>query len=367
MIKRRIIHVIDNLVRGGAETMLVDLLPDLSIKYDIILVTLDNKSDFKPEQIHCKERICLQYKGIKDILPASLRLKKIIKHYQPDLVRSQLFWSTIITRLSCPKKIPLFFSVHATLDFEENPIAFYKRSFLKLLETITYNKKQNMIGVTQAVIDSFTKIHPNHGGTFLLHNYVRNIFFQEAYQNDYNRNRVLRMVAVNNIRLIKNIPYLIEVMNTLPKDKIMLDIYGDGPLWNIVNETIEKYQLKNVRLMGKRTDIYAILPNYDLFISSSVVEGFGIAVAEAMSVGLPVIISDIPVYREICRDNAIYFDNKDPNSLRRILLSVIEGEIDIGSLSKNNREYAMENFMKQGYLNKLDKIYNEGFNNYNCI
>lgn len=353
--KKTIVHVIDDLGRGGAETLLVDLLPDLALEYDIILVTLGSKVEFSPQQIVCKERLCLNYQGIRDIVPAALRLKKIIRQYKPHIVRSQLYWSTIITRIACSKKIPFVFSVHATMN--EDPIAFHKRYFINTLERATYRKRQQMVGVTQAVIDSFKTFHPHHGKTFLLHNFVRDQFFQQPYSANYDGGRPLRLVAVSNIRLIKNIPYLVEAINLLPQEKIMLDIYGDGPLIAEVEALIQKYQLKNVVLKGQRPDIHKVLPQYDVFISPSTVEGFGIAVAEAISVGLPVIISDIPVYREIGSSNALYLNNKEPQSLSSILQSVLDGRIDLQKKSEENKQYAKAMFSKQGYIQKLKEIY----------
>ncbi|RYY72047.1 MAG: glycosyltransferase [Chitinophagaceae bacterium] len=360
MKRKRIIHVIDNLGRGGAETLLVDLLPDLSSEYDIILVTLDEKLDFEPCQIVCKERICLHYKGVRDLLPAAIRLKKIIQKYQPDLVRSQLYWSTIVTRLACPKEIPLFFSVHATMN--EDPIAFHKRFFLKLLEKLTYRKSQIMIGVTQAVIDSFIAVHPSHGATFLLHNYVREAFFTKEHRATTG-NDILKLVSVGNLRLIKNMPYLVEALRHLPQEKLSLDIYGEGPIRDELAQMIETYQLFNIRLMGRRNDIYNVLPEYDVYISPSTVEGFGIAVAEAMSVGLPVIISDIPVYREVGGDKANYLNNTDPKTLVKIIYSILKNEIDLKKQSDENRQYARRKFSKAGYLLKLNAIYQVGENN----
>jgi len=355
--KKRIIHVIDDLQQGGAETMLVDLLPDLSSEYDLILVTLGSKTEFDAEKLVCSERISLHYTGVKDIWKASRKLKSVIAEKQPHLIRSQLYWSTIVTRLACTRSTPLFFSVHATMN--EDPIAFHKRLFLNILERITYKAWQNMIGVTQAVIDSFTAFHPNHGKTFLLHNFVRDPFFQQPYCAKYNGSEPLKLVTVSNIRLIKNIPYLVEAMKLLPQDNVQLDIYGDGPMRDEVESLINQYQLKNVRLMGKRNDIYSLLPQYDVYISPSTVEGFGIAVAEAMSVGLPVVISNIPVYKEIGSDKALYIDNKDPHSLKDVLLSVLEGRIDMKKLSERNKEYARKMFSKQGYFSKLRDIYKQ--------
>lgn len=357
MTKKKVVHVIDDLGRGGAETMLVDLLRNLSEEYELTLVTLRPKIEFEPEQVICKEHISLNYYGAKDLFAAANTLKAIIKRVQPDLVRCQLYWSTIIGRMACPRSIPLFFSVHATMN--EDPIAFYKRYFLYLLERLTYRKYQNMIGVTQAVVDSFIKVHPDHGRTYLLHNFVRDAFFAVAYEPSFARGKPLRLVTVSNLRLIKNIGYLIEAMRLMQDKDVWLDIYGDGPLKADLEDSIRRYGLKNVRLMGKRTDIYSVLPQYDVFISPSTVEGFGIAVAEAMSVGLPVIISDIPVYREICKDKAIYLDNKAPSSLTTIIQSILEGATSLQKLSADNREYAQKMFSKQGYLLKLKEIYDK--------
>jgi glycosyltransferase involved in cell wall biosynthesis len=291
-------------------------------------------------------------------LPAARRLKKIIKQVQPDLVRSQLYWSTIVTRLACPKDVPFVFSVHATLN--EDPIALHKKYFLKTLEKLTYHKQQKMIGVTQAVIDSFIKVHPRHGDTFLLHNFVRDVFFTKQRERIYSGN-VLKLVSVGNLRLIKNMPYLIEALRHLPQDKVMLDIYGEGPVRNELTNLIASYNLKNIRLMGRRNDIYQILPEYDVYLSSSTVEGFGIAVAEAMSVGLPVVISDIPVYREIGSSHALYLDQKNPDSLRKTVSEIIEGKVDLLALGDTNREYAKKAFSKKGYLAKLHSIYQTAF------
>lgn len=358
MQKKRIVHVIDDLSRGGAETLLVDLLPDLQSEYEIILVTLGNKLDFDAKQIECKERISLQYTGLKDLLPAAKRLKKIIQKYQPDLVRSQLYWSTIVTRLACPKKIPIFFSVHATMN--EDPIAVHKKLFLNTLEKITYRKKQKMIGVTQAVIDSFVKIHPAHGETFLLHNFVRDVFFTKQ-RIRHSSDGVLKLVSVGNLRLIKNMPYLVEALRSLSQEKITLDIYGEGPVREELLQLIGAYQLKNIRLMGRRNDIYNVLPDYDLYVSPSTVEGFGIAVAEAMSVGLPVIISDIPVYREIGGQHALYLDPKKPESLQNILMEILDGKVNLEALGDTIREHAQKTFSKKGYLAKLRSIYQTAF------
>lgn len=51
----------------------------------------------------------------------------------------------------------------------------------------------------------------------------------------------------------------------------------------------------------------------------SLVEGFGLPLVEAMQRGLPVMASDIPVFREVGDDFVAYFDPHDPASLSRLV------------------------------------------------
>lgn len=54
-------------------------------------------------------------------------------------------------------------------------------------------------------------------------------------------------------------------------------------------------------------------------IYPSLMEGFGLPALEALSLGCPVICSDIPVFREILGNNAAYFDPRNPTDIARAL------------------------------------------------
>ncbi|KKQ95690.1 MAG: glycosyl transferase, group 1 [Candidatus Woesebacteria bacterium GW2011_GWB1_43_14] len=60
------------------------------------------------------------------------------------------------------------------------------------------------------------------------------------------------------------------------------------------------------------------------FIFPSLSEGFGLPGLEAMSIGTLVLASDIPVFREIYKDNAIYFNPYDFSSIRGSMQTVID-------------------------------------------
>ena len=55
------------------------------------------------------------------------------------------------------------------------------------------------------------------------------------------------------------------------------------------------------------------------FIFPSLMEGFGLPVLEAFAAGCPALLADIPVFREIAGDTALYFDPGSPVALSQAM------------------------------------------------
>lgn len=66
-------------------------------------------------------------------------------------------------------------------------------------------------------------------------------------------------------------------------------------------------------------ELYA---GHDVFVFPSVSESFGHPMAEAMSMGIPIIAADTPINREICGDGALYFSPFSPRGLAARLLEL---------------------------------------------
>jgi alpha-1,3-rhamnosyl/mannosyltransferase len=67
-------------------------------------------------------------------------------------------------------------------------------------------------------------------------------------------------------------------------------------------------------------------------------EGFGMTILESMAQGTPTIVSSIGVFKEICGESGIYFNEAEPEDLAAKLLDVLGGlnykELSSMSLSK---------------------------------
>ncbi len=94
----------------------------------------------------------------------------------------------------------------------------------------------------------------------------------------------------------KNHAFLLEIFAELAKvkpDSVLL-LAGDGPLRSDMEKKAEKLNLGNrVRFLGVRSDINRLLQAFDVFVFPSIYEGLPVTLIEAQSAGLPCVISDV--------------------------------------------------------------------------
>lgn len=112
-----------------------------------------------------------------------------------------------------------------------------------------------------------------------------------------------------NARLVKqkDISTCIKAISHTSTDT-QLVITGDGKLRKRLSKLIMKLNLQGkITLLGWRTDVTTLLQNADIYIQSSRWEGFSIAILEAMTAGLPLIVSNAAGLVEAVGDAALIF------------------------------------------------------------
>lgn len=354
MQKPTLLIVIDNLQKGGAEVLLVGILAELNELFDIVLVTLSAECDFCEDQILCRRKYELDFKGKYSIFKSVLKLKKIIAKEKPSLIHSHLFYSSVITRMASPSSIPVFYSLHN----EMSKNVFEGSKIFTLLEKQTLKQNHFAIAVSENVKQDYEKIMGRQKKMFVLPNYISKEFFEEGIFKKSDITRVpLKLVAVGNIKRQKNYLYLAKAFEQMRDLPVTLDIYGAGSRkeTDSLNSEIDKNNLL-IHLKGKANDVSKILLKYDLLVSSSLYEGFGISVAEAMAKGLPVLLSDLPVFHEITSENALFFDVNDPTSFVHLIKEILEKKHDLYQLSQKGIMIS-KRYNKENYLEKLFNIY----------
>jgi glycosyltransferase involved in cell wall biosynthesis len=125
----------------------------------------------------------------------------------------------------------------------------------------------------------------------------------------------------------KGFDLLIEAFNIFAKEnkEWVLDIVGEGAEEPLYRKMIADYQLEErITILPFTNNIQQHYSEAQVYVLSSRWEGMPLVLMEAMSHGLPVVSSDLPVCKEIMSDFAIYFKNGDINDLARSLKDATE-------------------------------------------
>lgn len=353
--KKTIIHVIYDLNRGGAEMMLVKVLKELK-EYTNIVVTIRAGNHFEGE-LECEKLYCLNLKSIILFPAGVIQLRRLIKKYKPSIVHTHLFWPTVIGRLATPSGISLITTIHAFIATAVE----YKIWYIKFLDKLTFKvRKSVIIAVAKGARDqyfNFLNLKPFR--SYSLYTFVDPREFDYSRLVTVQRDTTnFKLITVGALRLQKNHRYLLEAFALLKDQPFELDIYGDGPLRDELQQIISDRNL-NVTLKGEVKNIAEIITGYDLFTMSSTFEGFSLGVLEAMAMKIPLLISDIESFREQCEDTAEYFslDNVDDFVLKLKTLSADKNRLV--ELSANGKDRVLQNFTLEKHMSGLRKIYSE--------
>lgn len=331
--------------------MVVDVIKGLPA-FEHHLIILNGPETLRTELPATCRFLNLGRRSNKEIFKHVKTLRQYIRQQRIHLVHSHLFFPNIIARLSTPRRIPLINSIHiiSSLDnYTKNPLALW-------LEKFTYRRRHHIVAVSQEALNDFDKWVGIKGPSQVLYNFIRDEFFTGDTKTKINT-APLRLVAVGNLRQQKNYPYLIEAFRYMPP-AVTLDIFGDGNLQPELQEKIDEYKLP-VRLLGSQTNLQRLLPQYDLFVMCSFYEGQPLSLLEAIACGLPAIVSDIPVLREVTGDHALYIDLNDPQDLVRKVKKILCGETNVLTNTKPLQERIAAFARKEIYFQKLTHLYQQ--------
>lgn len=154
-----------------------------------------------------------------------------------------------------------------------------------------------------------------------------------------------------------------SILNKEKDSKFKFRIYGDGPLRQNLEQQICDLGIRNnVQLCGRTMDPAKELLSLDIFVLTSIFEGFGMVLLEAMSVGLPIICSDIPIFKEILGESgaAIFFKVGNAYDLSEKLQGFPEL---LHPKYQEEQAKRLDKFSQERMLEKMNFVYRERYKN----
>lgn len=298
-------------------------------------------------------------------LTEQIKLPKIISSLKPDLVHFLHFNLPIFYRG------PYVVTIHDLLMHRQRGLAattlpkteyFLKRLGYKIVFAHAV-KKANQILVPSRVVKEELIAYYHLDPEKVLVTYegvdkkitVKRSGFTKPY-----------FLYVGNAYPHKNLKRLIEAivfLNRGSSQKISLLIVSPRNVFTQrLEKIIENLNAKNlVKLLGQvgDKDLGALYQNSIAFVFPSLSEGFGLPGLEAMAAGTLVLASDIPVFKEIYQDVAIYFNPLDFSTIEKAMKDALE-------MDKEKRKKIIESgrkFVKRYSWSKMAqetlKVYKE--------
>lgn len=360
----------DSSPAGGMERSACSRLNYLSdvMGYEIILVTTDrgekkNFFDFS-DKIHFID-LNINYSELKKYsLFESLyhqskkrklhkqRLTEVINRLNPDICIS-----TFTYELTILAKIKTKSAKIAEFHFSKP----YKKIESELMNDSFFSRKRRLFGERNKYryikdYDAFVVLTEEDALRWKEFDNVKVIpnilpFYPSRYSDCMNK----EVISVGRLIHQKGFEYLIDAWK-LVNDKYpdwRLSIYGDGELLPILREKIRVQSLNDsITIYPSSENIAEAYLEASVYVMTSIYEGFGLSLVEAMSCGLPSVVFDCPSGpAEIVKDgiDGFVIDMKDMSSLAEkinILLGNSELRVEMGANARENAKHFLpENVM----------------------
>lgn len=371
----KILHVITSLLTGGAEKLMVDLLPRMrAMGYEVELcIFCGDRTPFYEQLDACGVKSYSFHKGLKDLYsPMNIvRLRKIIKQGKYDVIHTHNTSPQLFAAIaSLGINVKLVTTEHNTDNRRR------KIPMLKLGDKWMYSRYSKIICISdQAEINlrqylgacKTTKICTIYNGIdynkYALAEPAEDILQLKGDVRKDAEAKIITMVAA--FRPQKDHKTMIKAMEYLPEN-YQLCLVGNGELFEKIKAYSESFSFKDrIHFTGLRNDIPNVLAASDFVVMSSHYEGLSLSNLEGMASGKPFIASDVDGLREIVKGNGVLVEHENAEALADAILRLeADSEYRNQIIEKSQAkayQYDISN-MARRYLAVYEKLLNNGKN-----
>jgi len=145
----------------------------------------------------------------------------------------------------------------------------------------------------------------------------------------------------------KNLLSVVKALKIIPRaDRLPLVVVGAKSSYsNVVGEYIKNNGLDNWLIFPKRVeteDLPAVYQAAEIFLYTSLYEGFGIPILEALSSGIPVITSNVSAMPEAAGPDSRLIDPKRPDEIASSIIDILSDDSLRRKMVRNGYSYAQK-------------------------
>jgi glycosyltransferase involved in cell wall biosynthesis len=240
-----------------------------------------------------------------------------------DVVHYHAIGPAALAPIARLRGLPTVVTCHG-LDWQRAKWGRLARRCLRLGEWLAARCASRLVVVSEPLRQHFAEVHGVQS-TFIPNGVVPIERRAPVRIRRWNLRPGNFLLAASRLVPEKGLHYLIPAFQSLDTD-LKLVIAGGGGLDQSYEQELRRMAGPRVIFTGNadRELMAELYSNALLFLLPSELEGMSIALLEAMSCGLPVVVSDIPENACVVGDDGFTFRSRDTEHLREVLASVLE-------------------------------------------
>ena len=313
---KNVLFLIHDLGPGGAEKVLVNLVNNMDrAQFDITVMALFGggvNEQFLAPHIHyiaCFKHMIPGNSHLMKLLTPKQLHKWLIKD-KYDIEVSYLEGPSARIISGCADNTTKLLSwIHCKMTPEVAVLGFRSMNEAK----VCYNRLDRVVCVSKTVEDAFRDVLQPESKTCVVYNTNESDKIieksGETVPENIFREGEVRLCAVGKLIPVKAYDRLVRIHARLRKDGYPVHTYlmGTGALQTELEKQIAAEGIADsFTLLGYQTNPYKFTKNCDLFVCSSLSEGFSTAATEALIVGTPVCTVEVSGMKEMLGENNEY-------------------------------------------------------------
>lgn len=366
----KILHIIPNLKKGGAERLALNIVSAVQAlpNIDLQLITFGSENDYQFltktnnwRVIPAKAIPSLSWKSLVDVK----HLQEYINAFQPDVIHSHLFETEmVLAHISLSKKTKRIVHFHDNMHQFRNLSfnTFFNKTYLTDFfekRIVLKNYPENTIAIA---ISKNTKVYcernlPKNINVVLLHNAIDlSVFGKKEYAPTS-----IEITLIGS--LVENKGHVLAIY-TIKELKnrgihVKLNCLGDGIEREKLEKLVNELELKKeVVFHGNIDSPETFLQHSFCYFLTSKSEAFGLTIIEAMACGLPVVCTDGKGNRDLIQEgeNGFMVGERDPKLLADKIELLLKNDILRQEMSEKARKFA-QGFGMEKYVESLILLY----------
>ncbi|EKE22317.1 MAG: hypothetical protein ACD_6C00865G0003 [uncultured bacterium] len=357
-----IVHVITNFSGiGGAEMMLSRLVKETERDNTHVIISLMEISDIYAETLkYCDSYYSLKWNGFNTILVIA-KLRKLLKKLAPKTIQCWMYHANVLTSLSLLNiryKPNLFWGIHHSLASPKDE---------SLSTKIALGLSRNLSKQPHAIVYCAHSSLQQHKA-FGFQNSNQYVIANGVFLDKFQPNPILHQPTIigfaGRYHTAKGYPYLFETMSLLKDQPIIFKIAGSGA--SLENKEVKKlfdqYHLneEKVKLLNQVSDMPAFYRSIDIFLMTSITEGFPNVLVEAMASGLPCISTDVGDAKYIVQELGTIVPPRNAHALADAILNYIaKSDSEKTTLKQFTRQRIEQNFSIEKVSEQYMKLWSQ--------